>query len=370
MENMELLSEEETRKLFLRLKNGDEAARLELIKRNLKLVSFVVRKFENVGIIDNEDLFQEGCIGLIIAIDKFDVERGTKLSTYAVKWIFERIGRCLSNNARSIRIPVPRIDKMKSVNSAINYLTGVLKRNPTNLEIAKFLGLSEKEVVSIIQTERSFVSYDASYAEYRKLYSEILPNEDMSVEDIVVLTELEDIVQKWMDDAKLTKNQKKVIDKYYGLDGNGGYNLTEIAEINGSSRQYCFQARNNALEKLKKCKKINKLDSYLDDVVKKSEEEEFKINDCEALPLSKDEYMDIKNSLTFEELEEILNNFTVNEETVILLKLGYNNGLCFEDSQIASYLNMDEEEVKKILGKFLAIYTMKMEKSPKILNKR
>src|SRR5919107_301473 len=139
IDNGKLLTHAEEMDLSRRIKVGDERARRRLIEKNLRLVVSVAKKYRGMGV-PFEDLIQEGNIGLMKAVEKFDPERGWRFSTYATWWIRQAVQRAVADKGRTIRVPVHRGDKVRKMARTYNELSAELEREPTDGEVAKKLG--------------------------------------------------------------------------------------------------------------------------------------------------------------------------------------------------------------------------------------
>src|SRR3954466_15407331 len=157
---VKLLTPEEEITLAKRIKRGDKKAREHMIKANLRLVVKIARDYENLGL-PLLDLINEGNIGLMKGVERFDPRKGAKLSTYAAWWIKQAIKRALANQSKTIRLPVHVVDKLAHIRRAEMKLREVLDRDPTDEEVAAELGLDAKRVRRYRQASRAPVSLDA-----------------------------------------------------------------------------------------------------------------------------------------------------------------------------------------------------------------
>ncbi|MDA8969187.1 RNA polymerase sigma factor RpoD/SigA, partial [Akkermansiaceae bacterium] len=156
----ELITPEKEIELAERISRGDEKAREHMIKANLRLVVKIARDYSDYGL-PLADLISEGNIGLMKAVDKFDPEKGGKLSTYAAWWIKQSIKRALSNQGKTIRLPVHMIDKIAKVRRISNILSEELGRVPTNEELSEELGIPLKKLALLKQYAMRPASLDA-----------------------------------------------------------------------------------------------------------------------------------------------------------------------------------------------------------------
>ena len=238
---LKLLSNEEKRELLIRAKNGDDKAREKLINGNLKLVLSVIQSFGGRG--ENpDDLFQVGCIGLIKAVDNFDISLDVKFSTYAVPMILGEIRRYLRDN-NSIRVSRSLRDLAYKALQARERLSAKLSREPTNAEIAKELGRAESEVVNALD----------SIADPISLYEPIYTDNGDSVYVLDQIKDEKNTDDQWLDEiaisqaiGKLSERERRILSlRFYN-----GRTQTEVSDEIGISQAQVSRLEKSALEKI------------------------------------------------------------------------------------------------------------------------
>ena len=240
---LKLLSNEEKRELLIRAKNGDDKAREKLINGNLKLVLSVIQSFGGRG--ENpDDLFQVGCIGLIKAVDNFDISLDVKFSTYAVPMILGEIRRYLRDN-NSIRVSRSLRDLAYKALQARERLSAKLSREPTNAEIAKELGRAESEVVNALD----------SIADPISLYEPIYTDNGDSVYVLDQIKDEKNTDDQWLDEiaisqaiGKLSERERRILSRcVFTTDGH----QTEVSDEIGISQAQVSRLEKSALEKIR-----------------------------------------------------------------------------------------------------------------------
>ncbi len=241
-----LLTHEEEIDLGRRTRQGDETARSQLIERNLRLVIPVAKKYRGMGL-PFGDLIQEGNIGLMRAADKFDPEKGFRFSTYATWWIRQAIQRAVADKGRTIRVPVHMGEKIRKMARAYNELSAELERDPTDEEVAEWIGWEVervKEVKSAIPDATSLnqpLSSDEGSSELGDLVED--ERESGAVGEVV--RELE--TRRLMESVeRLPERQRRVLVRRYGLDGEKPATLADLSEELAVSRERVRQLQREA----------------------------------------------------------------------------------------------------------------------------
>ena len=247
-----LLSYDEEYELALKAKAGDKAARDRIINANLRFVVSVAKKFRGNGL-PLSDLIDEGNIGLITALDKFEPEKGYHFISYAVWWIRQSIMKAISEKSRAVRLPLNRSNELIQIQKAQKSLMHEMEKTaPTAEEIADLTGLDRKLVDDLLSISQDIVSFDSPVRkddESDSTFGDFIEDEADGPETQVIDSSLKDEVQGIL--SVLTDKERAIIIKRFGLDGSEPKSLKEIGEGYGLTKERIRQIEKRALEKLR-----------------------------------------------------------------------------------------------------------------------
>ncbi len=246
-----LLTAEEELNLSERIKNGDEEARSHMIRANLRLVVKIAQDYANYGM-PVTDLISEGNIGLMKAVERFDPEKGGKLSTYAAWWIKQSIKRALANQSKTIRLPVHMVDKIAKMRRISVILTEAMGREPTDEELADEIGLPHHKLAMLRQASHRPTSLDAPINEGEATeYGEVISDERAtSPLDMLADKNLHSQIDGLL--SVLDERERRIIDERFGLSGRKELTLEEVGREFGVTRERIRQLQNSALIKMRR----------------------------------------------------------------------------------------------------------------------
>ena len=259
-----LLSLDEETELSKRIAEGDETAKNRLAESNLRLVVSIAKRYVGRGMLFL-DLIQEGNIGLMKAVEKFDAEKGYKFSTYATWWIRQAITRAIADQARTIRVPVHMVETINKLSRYQRQLTLELNREPTDEELAKKMGMSPDKVREVIKIAQDPVSLETPIGEEEDSHlGDFVPDEsNMSPEDFTIHEMLKEEIGDVL--LTLTEREEQVLRLRFGSDDGSPKTLEEVGQMFGVTRERIRQIEAKALRKLRHPSRSRKLKDFLNE---------------------------------------------------------------------------------------------------------
>ncbi len=257
-----LISRDEEVALAQKIRLNDQEALDKLVRSNLRFVVSVAKKYQNQGV-SLSDLINEGNLGLIRAAHKFDETKGIKFISYAVWWIRQSILQALAEQSRIVRVPLNRAGALHRIGKRASTLLQELGRQPTHMEIAEGLDITEEEVAKTMLISQVHLSLDAPMTpgEDNRLLDYLPDNTNRTPDELTFEKALSEAIEESL--AGLKQRESKILRLYFGLDGEDPMTLEDIGTLLGITRERVRQIKEKALLKLRHNSRRRALESFL-----------------------------------------------------------------------------------------------------------
>ncbi len=364
-----LLTEEEERKIATQVIQGNEKAKKIFIEHNLRLVVNIAKKFIGCGI-DFLDLIQEGNIGLMKAVEKYDVTKELKFSTFAVPWIKREIRLMLPRQSRSISLPSEFHKMIHNYQKMENLLTQKLKRKPIPEEIAEALKISFEQAYELQKWQDNMISTSTKISEELEI-EDTLENEGELIEDTIITNDFQMEINRLLSDCNLSAQDIEVLKARYGLDNENPMGLKEIGNMFGVKHQRIEQRLSRAIKDLRNSSQIQNFTIYTQNpeqsmrnlesyrIGYKIDEIATKLKACQngknvsfvrgKRILFESDYKKIVEILKYNGYESLIQQLGEQETVIVSLHMGYIKDFAFSNKAIAILLGISEEKVADAL---------------------